>query len=187
VNLPSRRTALLAAALAATAAAVALALARPRPAGESGVAALAAWAVRARPDGGPGALSPDALARAARRRAVADDLVAGRTTLARAAAEFRALGEASPAYWGLLRLQYPGASDEECVCRNVLAGAEAALLGQPPARRREVMGRLEAELRRHLAGAGVAPAPAPAPAAPAGRPVRAGRWHGQPTARPASE
>jgi hypothetical protein len=60
--------------------------------------------------------------RVKRRQRVTDELVAGRLTLLEAAALFRALDRAPPAFnWDIFRLYTPGNSDDERHCHEVIA------------------------------------------------------------------
>jgi hypothetical protein len=130
------------------------------------LAGLAALALPgARPRGGPRAegaaeLAWDAeaqrshaayRARNQRRAEGARAVAAGRMPLLEAAARFAALNRLPPEVrTDLSRLQYPGASEEERLCRDVIFWAveEAAL--SDPCEAAALRGRLEAELGRRL-------------------------------------
>lgn len=84
--------------------------------------------------------------RIANKERVAADLVAGRLTLAEAAARFRPVVEATPGALAALRNCYPGADEEECLRRNVICYAEAVLSGAPAVHREAVLRRLGQEL-----------------------------------------
>jgi hypothetical protein len=74
------------------------------------------------------------------------DVLAHRTSLIEAAAEFRRLNADEPKYMDVLRESFPSRSDEECLCRNVLAYVSMSGRRQPERIKAEVA-RLEAELR----------------------------------------
>jgi hypothetical protein len=81
------------------------------------------------------------------RRRIARDLAAGRLTLLEAAEHFRDLNLTHPDFhWGQFRHQFPGSSDDERHCRQVLKFV--ALEGEPG--RAAARERLEAELEGHL-------------------------------------
>src|SRR5690242_12435811 len=67
------------------------------------------------------------LGRIAAKQALVDGVIAGRVGLMEAAARFRALNAGEPAYGGVIRTSYPGASDEESYCRNVIGFVAAQL------------------------------------------------------------
>ena len=95
--------------------------------------------------------------RAAKNR-IALDLIARRVTLAEAAARFRELDGKTmdpQTYARILRLYYAGASDEERVCRKVIRHAMEMVKKQPEVAG-ALVGRLEAELKEHLARRGKA-------------------------------
>jgi hypothetical protein len=82
---------------------------------------------------------------------VAGELVDGRLTLFEAAAHFRRLNDGGPKPAAPAALVYPGDSEEECLCRQVIAYARP-LLNRHPADTREAdefVARCEEELRRH--------------------------------------
>jgi hypothetical protein len=65
--------------------------------------------------------TPEVIDRLYRKRAVVQELVAGRLGLPEAATRFRALDRASPSFhWGRFRDAYPGGGDEERHCREVI-------------------------------------------------------------------
>jgi len=59
--------------------------------------------------------------------ALITQLIDGRATIPEVAAQFKKLNAGRVDYLGLFRKQYPGASDDECYCRNVLSFAESRL------------------------------------------------------------
>jgi hypothetical protein len=79
---------------------------------------------------------------------VVRELVGGRRTLLQAAAAFRALAAADNALDAPLRETYPAATDEERLCRWVIAYLRTSLGDEPGAA--ELVARLEQELRLHL-------------------------------------
>ena len=84
------------------------------------------------------------------RRDVVAAVMTGRMTLLQAASAFRELNRRSPSsYWGAFGHLYPGASDEERHCRQVIAYVHTEL-EEYPGGENEVVRRLEAELRGHL-------------------------------------
>ena len=87
---------------------------------------------------------------------VAVAVAEGRLTLWQAAGRFHALHGRPAGYSDLFREKNPGRSDGECLCRNVIAWAQAQA---ERSRREEVSARLERELQDRLA-AGV-PLPLP--------------------------
>jgi len=74
------------------------------------------------------------------------DLFDGSTDLVQVAARFCELNVVYPDYVSQLRLRYRGLSDEECICRNVIDYAEAALKNRPD--RTIQRARLEEQFRR---------------------------------------
>jgi hypothetical protein len=101
------------------------------------------------PDAGDREL--DELSRAVQRRTAEKERMAaqvaeGRLTLPDAAARFRDLDrQPPPFYWDQFRHEYPGRSDEERHCREVISYVRA--LQDGPDRGAAVAARLEAELR----------------------------------------
>jgi hypothetical protein len=89
---------------------------------------------------------------------VADLVVAGEMTLLEAAHEFGRLHEASGSSLAGLRVQYPGAGDDEVLCRHVITRVHSQL-SRRPAERAAVRARLEEELQRYLDGAAVPTTP----------------------------
>jgi lipopolysaccharide biosynthesis regulator YciM len=79
------------------------------------------------------------------------DLIAGRATLSQAVIEFRRLHVDDPYYLRLLRQAYPGCSDEECICRNVIHYVSKCLNHSEPPAQRTTLARLEEQMRTHLA------------------------------------
>jgi len=89
-------------------------------------------------------------AAAQRRRAeVLDAVIAGRCSLAEAAAAFWELNRSvSGFHWESFRRYYPGATDAERCCRHVLRYVACRLEGRSDGA--AVLRRLEAELEEHL-------------------------------------
>jgi hypothetical protein len=59
-------------------------------------------------------------------------VIAGELTLQEAAARFRKLNEEAPDFsWTALRLEFPGASDEEHCCWQVIRWVEGELVADP--------------------------------------------------------
>ena len=82
------------------------------------------------------------------RRRVALDLEAGRLTLLEAAEHFRDLNGSYPGFnWYQFRRHFPGSSDDERHCRQVI---KFVALESPPGRAASARQRLEAELEGHL-------------------------------------
>ena len=87
-----------------------------------------------------------ALRRFAARRRLAGEVIDGRLTLPEAAAGFRDVSEADPAFdWERFRLVHPGASDDERLCRQVIGYVWVQVQNRPDADP-ALPGRLEAEL-----------------------------------------
>src|SRR5205085_11575748 len=76
-------------------------------------------------------------------------VIEGRMGLLDAAARFRALNAFRPGLIAYLRTVYPSASDEECICRNVIGYVEHHLPDVAP--QHPVSRRLRAELEQSLA------------------------------------
>jgi hypothetical protein len=75
----------------------------------------------------------------------------GKLTFLETAAHFRALDQGAPGFnWEEFRDAYPGDSDEERHCREVIACVRALPSSQGSSAGQETVKRLEAELRRHL-------------------------------------
>jgi hypothetical protein len=90
-------------------------------------------------------------ARAARDR-IARLVIAGRLTLAEAAARFRELDHQvmdPGTYARTLQMYFPGASEEERLCRKVIRHA-LKLVDQQPDVAARLQARLETQLRKHL-------------------------------------
>jgi hypothetical protein len=82
------------------------------------------------------------------RRRIALDLAAGRLTLLEAAEHFRDLNEAYPGFsWIPFRRHFPGSSDDERHCRQVI---KFVALEGGPGRAATARERLEAQLQDHL-------------------------------------
>jgi hypothetical protein len=95
----------------------------------------------------PESYGQDVARRSGGRHRVVDDVIAGRLTLAAAAARFQELDEASATFnWDRFRAVAPGSSDGEKQCHAVIRHVEN-LLSNDPDRQRAVTGRLWAELR----------------------------------------
>ena len=82
------------------------------------------------------------------RREVARDLVAGRVTLGQAADRFREMNEAHPAALHFHSLQFPSATEEELLARQVLGFVRALGYTDPAAQR--ALPALEAEVARRF-------------------------------------
>jgi hypothetical protein len=81
------------------------------------------------------------------RQAVLADLVARRLTLREAAARFRDLAQDTPDYpWYLLRASFPGPTDDERFCHQVIRHVQSYVSVVRPDEEAEVVARLEAEL-----------------------------------------
>src|SRR5262249_26739331 len=92
-------------------------------------------------------------ARLLRKWEVARALASGRMELPEAAARLDALNRLPPEVSRrLFREGYPGASDEERLCRQALYWAEGELLEHAPCEAAATLGRLEAELEGLLRG-----------------------------------
>jgi hypothetical protein len=79
---------------------------------------------------------------------VARAVLAGRMTLAEAVACYRDIHEHLPLAWETIRKHYPGDTDEERWCRNVLSWVQSEAGDQPD--QLEALARLEAESRHYL-------------------------------------
>jgi hypothetical protein len=85
--------------------------------------------------------------RAAEKHALAGEVIEGRLPLRRAAAQFRDLNARPPAFnWEAFRQTYPGSSDDERHCCEVIQFVGQEVRRRPGADPAAV-GRLEAELR----------------------------------------
>lgn len=88
-------------------------------------------------------------ARLEAKQAVVDEVLRGQLTLLEAAAHFHAWNQRPPQADGLVRQCYPGATEIEQVCRQVISFVEGSLEGRPEEAERINM-LLETELQRHL-------------------------------------
>jgi len=100
------------------------------------------------------ALCNGVLQRGLAKSRLAEDVAVGRLTLLEAAARFRELNSQWPPFdwdtWRFFRhCDFPGASDEEGLCRQVINCTRSTLWQQPEVAD-EVRRRLEAELDQHL-------------------------------------
>jgi hypothetical protein len=84
----------------------------------------------------------------ATRRAIADEVIARRMTLREAAAGFDAVDQVKARYLPAVDSLTPGKTAEERLCRRVLDLVSLRLEGSD--KRETVVGRLEAELHKHL-------------------------------------
>ncbi|VTR91337.1 unnamed protein product [Gemmata massiliana] len=82
------------------------------------------------------------------KEALIDDLLAGRTTLAEVTEKFTELNAPRAEYQTLIRVTYPGATDQEKAARNVIS---FALLRAPAGARADLAERLEDELQELIA------------------------------------
>jgi hypothetical protein len=78
---------------------------------------------------------------------IVNELIHGETDLLHAAVQFRNLNAVHADYMGVLRHQFPGRTDEECVCRNVIAYTAVVVANRSD--RAEILERLEAEYARY--------------------------------------
>jgi hypothetical protein len=83
-----------------------------------------------------------------KRSEIVSDLLAGRLTLFEAAAGFRAVEQVKAKYLPPLPLPFPGKSEEEQLCRHVIACVERRLGDKPE--QATVGARLQKELQEHL-------------------------------------
>jgi hypothetical protein len=81
---------------------------------------------------------------------VARDVVAGRTTLFEAAAAFRKLEEMTAEYIIYPRKLYPGETEEERLCHQVISWAGNEAYTTSPCQGEALAQRLEEELREHI-------------------------------------
>jgi hypothetical protein len=93
-----------------------------------------------------------------KRSAIASDLIAGRLTLFEAAAGFRAVRQVREKYVQPASVSFPGQTEDEQLCRQVLVSVEARLRGDPA--RAAVVARLRKELQEHLERYGTVHLPA---------------------------
>jgi hypothetical protein len=91
-------------------------------------------------------------ARREARKEILQDVVAGRLTLLQAADQFKGLNERHPECMTAVRSAYDGGSDEERLCRQVIAGVEELLADRPPSEAASIIARLEAQLHDHFGG-----------------------------------
>jgi hypothetical protein len=89
--------------------------------------------------------------RSAVKDAVVAEVIAGRTTLFEAAANFRSINASSPRaeHW-LTTYQYPDQPYDLALCRSVIGRVERALHSHSPGEGDDIVARLEAELAEHL-------------------------------------
>jgi hypothetical protein len=80
---------------------------------------------------------------------VAREVIAGRLTLLEAAARFQAISLSRPSHLPVSHAAYSGDSDEERLCRQVIAYVDFELQGRPD--RSAVVAKLNSELRELLA------------------------------------
>jgi hypothetical protein len=81
---------------------------------------------------------------------LAEEVAEGRLTLLAAAARFRDLDRAPPAFqWEMFRMTYDGQSDDERHCREVIGFVGSALINQPETGN-QVVARLRADLAHLL-------------------------------------
>jgi hypothetical protein len=84
--------------------------------------------------------------------AVTEEVIAGRLSLAEAAARFRALEAGRPnRHCRAPQERFPGDSEGERLCREVITHVRTRLGAEDPARARQIIARLEADLRGLLA------------------------------------
>lgn len=81
--------------------------------------------------------------RIAIKEAIVRDLVEGDIDLPQAAARFRTLNAVYADYLPILHKLYPGRTDAECVCRNVIVYTAGLIENRPD--KREILQRLESE------------------------------------------
>jgi hypothetical protein len=93
------------------------------------------------------------LQRIAAKEEIVDDLIGGRISLLDAAAQFRALNAGRRDYLAVIRTTYPGRTDDERMCRNVISFVESAVTSDEDGR--YVVYRLNEELNRLLANGDV--------------------------------
>ena len=101
---------------------------------------------RERPGQGPDDTFARVAERCTQKRRLAEEVIDGRLGLLEAARRYRDLDEQPPPfYWEAFRRTYPGASDDERHCRNVIGYVGTALQDRPDADP-ALVARLEAEL-----------------------------------------
>jgi len=85
------------------------------------------------------------------RIAVKEDLITnlinGHATLAATVAQFTTLNVGYPTYMNVIRISYPGISDEEKMAQNVMDFSWGRLNSEPPWRRFGILVRLSGELQ----------------------------------------
>ena len=111
------------------------------------------WRVLAEEDDRTAALAAwtDAMAyKTQARERIAREVIAGRRSLVQGAACFRVLNQISADHMPRLRAFYPGCSDEECLCLQVIARVEAILTVERPEQAEGIATRLRAELEAEL-------------------------------------
>jgi hypothetical protein len=91
--------------------------------------------------------------------AITSDLIAGRLTLFEAAAGFRAVRQVREKYVQPASVSFPGMTEDEQLCRQVIVSVEARLQGNPA--QAAVVARLNKELQEHLDRYGTVRLPAP--------------------------
>jgi hypothetical protein len=93
------------------------------------------------------------------RSALVSDLLAGRSTLIETAAGFRAVNAVKEKHTGRISLPFPGRSEDEQLCRQVIVYVGEWLRDEPD--RDAAVAGLEKELREHLRRYGTVRLPAP--------------------------
>jgi len=89
-------------------------------------------------------------ARICAKQKVVHELLAGRIAFLQAARQFKDLNETPITCQDNYRSRFPGRSDGEKVCRQVLAWLDLDLAGLPPDQGKALSHRYEQELREHL-------------------------------------
>jgi hypothetical protein len=79
------------------------------------------------------------------KNAIVEDVIGGRTHLREAAARFAELNAPCPTYMSMLHQCYPGLSDQQALCRNVMSFVNSKLSPWPD-RAAAVLARLEKEM-----------------------------------------
>jgi hypothetical protein len=91
------------------------------------------------------------LRRVAEQRQVARQVLGGRLTLLEAAACLRVIwADEPPPFRAAVRRHFPGVTEEEWLCRRVIAFVAGELEDGPPEQARDWEQRLRAELSQHL-------------------------------------
>jgi hypothetical protein len=88
--------------------------------------------------------------RIAAKEGIIDDLIGGRISLMEAAAQFRALNAGRRDYLEVIRSTYPGRTDDERICRNVIGFVESYVKSDEDGC--HLVYRLNAELRQLVDG-----------------------------------